>query len=120
MAGFLAMAAEDIRELQPWTYQRYRALSGRLGLGLLLGLVVDLVLLRPQRREAIEGTHDLVDRVGDARVERRRLKLGMSKRTRVILSTSLRKSKDRCAGFAVSDFLTSVAKTATRHRLAHR
>jgi DDE superfamily endonuclease len=48
------------------------------------------------------GAHDLADRVGgDARVERRRLKLGMSKRTRVIPSTSLRKSKDRCAGFKV-------------------
>src|SRR6266850_8515860 len=87
-----AMAAEDIRNLQLWTSQERRALGGRLGLGLLFGLVLDLVLdraldlaldlalLGPQRREAIERAHDLADRVGgDARVERRGLKLGMSK-----------------------------------------
>jgi hypothetical protein len=81
------MAAEDIRNLQPWTCQQRRALGGWLSLAFLLGLV----LLGPQRREAIEWTHDLTDRVrGDAGVERRRFQLGMSKRTRVILSTSLR------------------------------
>src|SRR5262252_1686236 len=40
-----SMAAEDIRNLQLWTCQQRRALGGRLGLGLLLGLVLDLVLL---------------------------------------------------------------------------
>jgi hypothetical protein len=91
LAPCLAMAAEDIRNLQPWTCQKRRALGGRLGLGLLLGLVLDLVLLGPQRSEAVERAHDLTDSVGgDAGVQRRRLQLRMSKRTRVILSTSLR------------------------------
>ena len=87
LAPCLAMAAEDIRNLQPWMCQQCRALGGRLG----LGLVLDLVLLGPQRREAIKRAHDLTDRVGgDAGVERCRLQLRMSERTRVILSTSLR------------------------------
>src|SRR5262244_2836874 len=74
-----SMAAEDIRNLQPWTCQQRRASGWRLGLGLLLDLVVDLVRLGPQWRVAIEQAHDLADRVGgDARVERRRLKLGMT------------------------------------------
>jgi hypothetical protein len=90
-----SMAAEDIRNLQPWTLQQRRASGWRLDLGLvvrlLLGRVFGLTLLGPQRREAIERAHDLADRVGgDARVERCRLQLGMSERTRVILSTSLR------------------------------
>ena len=89
-----SMAAEDIRNLQLWTCQERRALGGQLRLGLLFGLVLDLVLdlaLRgPQRREAIERAHDLADRVGgDARVERCGLKLGMSKRSRVIMRTFL-------------------------------
>ena len=42
-----SMAAEDIRNLQPWTLQQRRASGWRLDLGLLLGLVVDLVLLWP-------------------------------------------------------------------------
>ena len=76
-----SMAAEDIRNLQPWTCQQRRALGGRLGLGFLLGLVLDLVLLGPQRREAIKRAHDLADRVGgDARVERCRFQLRMSKK----------------------------------------
>ena len=86
-----SMAAENIRNLQPWTLQQHRALCGWLGLALLLGLVLDLILLEPQRREAIERAHDFANRVGgDAGVERCRFQLGMSKRTRVILSTSLR------------------------------
>ena len=69
-----SMAAEDIRNLQPWTLQQRPALGGRLDLGLLLGLVLDLVLLGPQWLEAVEWAHDLADRVGgDARVERCRL-----------------------------------------------
>ena len=90
-----AMAAEDIRNLQPWTRQQRRASGWRLDLGLvvslLLGRVFGVVRLGPQRREAVERAHDFADRVGgDARVERCRLQLRMSKRTRVILSTSLR------------------------------
>ena len=81
-----AMAAEDIRNLQLWMSQKRRALGGRLGLGLLFGLVLDLVLLGPQRRETIERAHDLADRVGgDARIERRRLEFGVPQRTRVIM-----------------------------------
>jgi hypothetical protein len=49
------MAAEDIRNLQPWTCQQRRALGGQLSLGFLLGLVLDPVLLGPQRREALES-----------------------------------------------------------------
>jgi Tfp pilus assembly protein PilN len=62
------MAAEDIRNLQPWTLQQRRASGRRLGpslfVRLLLGLVLDLVLLGLQRREAIKRAHDLADRVG--------------------------------------------------------
>src|SRR5215831_3239071 len=76
-----SMAAEDIRNLQPWTCQQRRALGGRLGLGLLLDLVLDLVLLGPQWREAVERAHDLADRFGgNARVERCRFQLRMSQK----------------------------------------
>src|SRR5215469_989362 len=48
-----SMAAEDIRNLQPWTLQQRRASGRRLGLSLfvrlLLGLVLDLGLLGLQR-----------------------------------------------------------------------
>src|SRR5262250_1519988 len=78
-----SMASEDIRNLQPWTRQQRRASGWRLGLGLvvslLLGRVFGVVLLEPQRREAIERAHDLADRVGsDARIERRRLEFGVT------------------------------------------
>jgi hypothetical protein len=69
-----SMAAEDIRNLKPWTRQQCRALGGRLDrdvvVRLLPGRAFDLVLLVPQRREAIERAHDLADRFGgDVRVE---------------------------------------------------
>src|SRR5713226_455973 len=54
-----SMAAEDIRNLQPWTRQQRRALGGRLRLGLLFDLLLGLVLVGPQRREAIERAHEL-------------------------------------------------------------
>src|SRR5262249_33237712 len=78
-----SMAAEDIRNLQLSTCQQRRASGWRLGLGLVVSLllarVFGLVHLGPQRRQAVERAHDLADRVGgDARVERRRLKLGMT------------------------------------------
>src|SRR5712671_1200543 len=89
-----SMAAEDIRNLQLWTCQERRALGGQLDLGLvfslLLGRVFGLVLLGPQRREAIERAHDLADRVGgDPRVERRGVELGVTQRSRVIMRTFL-------------------------------
>src|SRR5260370_17646345 len=71
-----SMGAEDIRDLQVWTCQERRALSGRRGVGLLFALLLGLVLLGPQRREAVERAHDLADRIGgNARVERRSLEL---------------------------------------------
>ena len=67
-----AVAAEDIRDLQRWTRHASRALSGRPAFG--------LILLRQQRREAVERTHDLTDGVGgDAGVERRGVELGVPK-----------------------------------------
>src|SRR5215831_20364673 len=57
-----AMAVEDIRNLQLWTRQRRRASGWRLDLGLFVslllgrvfGVVLDLVRLGLQRREAVE------------------------------------------------------------------
>ena len=94
LAPRLAMAAEDIRNLQLWTCQERRALGGRLSLGLVvslpLGLVFGLVLVGPQRREAVERAHDLADRVGgDARIERCGLKLGVTQRPCFIMRTFL-------------------------------
>src|SRR5438477_3674749 len=64
-----SMAAEDIRNLQPWTRHPRRASGGRLTL--------EFILLGHQRREAIERAHDLAYRVGgDARIERRGVELG--------------------------------------------
>src|SRR5467141_944894 len=58
LAPRLAMAAEDIRNLQLWTCQLCRASGWRLSLGLvfslLLGRVFGLILVGPQRRETIE------------------------------------------------------------------
>jgi len=94
LAPRLALAAEDIRNLQLWTCQERRALGGQPGLGLvfslLLGRVFGLVLLGQQRCEAIERAHDLADRVGgDARIERRGLELVVTQRPRVIMCTFL-------------------------------
>src|SRR6266478_1133748 len=54
LAPRLAMAAEDIRNLQLWTCQLCRASGWRLSLGLvfslLLGRVFGLILVGPQRR----------------------------------------------------------------------
>ena len=90
LAPRLAMAAEDIRNLQLWTCQECRALGGQLGLGLVLSLrlgrVFGLVRLGPQRREAVERAHDLADGVGgNARIERCGLEFGVTKRSRVIM-----------------------------------
>jgi len=38
-----AMAAQDIRNLQPWTCQQRRALGGHLGLGLVFSLLLGRV-----------------------------------------------------------------------------
>src|SRR5260370_28492007 len=45
-----AMAAEDIRNLQPWMSHAARASGGRPGLGLLFDRLLGLVLVGPQRR----------------------------------------------------------------------
>src|SRR6266849_8762449 len=98
LAPRLAMAAEDIRNLQLWTCQHRRATGWRLSLGLVpslllgrvFGIVLGLVLLGPQRGEVVERAHDLADGVGgDARVERCGVELGVPKRSRVIMSTFL-------------------------------
>ena len=69
-----SMAAENIRDLQPWTRHPRRASGGRLSLG--------FILLGRQRREAIQRAHDLTDRVGgDAGVERRGVELGMTEQS---------------------------------------
>src|SRR6266852_595888 len=98
LAPCRSMAAEDIRNLQLWTCQHRRASGWRLSLGLVpslllgrvFGIVLGLVRLGPQRREAVERAHDLADGVGgNARIERCGLEFGMTKRTRVIMSTFL-------------------------------
>ncbi len=74
LAPRLAMAAEDIRNLQLWSCHPRRALGGRL------------VFLDMQRREAIERAHDLADGIGgNSGIERRRLEFGVTKRSRVIM-----------------------------------
>jgi len=66
-----SVVAKDIRNLQNWTRHDRRGLCGRIVLG--------LILLGHQRREAIQRAHDRADGVGgNARIERRRFKLGMS------------------------------------------
>jgi hypothetical protein len=68
LSPYRSMAAENIRDLQLWTYHARRVLGGRLVFGR------RLVFL--ERREAIERAHDLADRVGgNARIERRRIQL---------------------------------------------
>jgi hypothetical protein len=66
-----SVVAKDIRNLQNWTRHDRRGLCGRIVLG--------LILLGHQWREAIQRAHDRADGVGgNARIERRRFKLGMS------------------------------------------
>jgi hypothetical protein len=61
-----SVAAENIRDLQPWTRHARRALGGRLAL-------LELA------RDVIEGAHDLADRLGgDASIERRGIELGLT------------------------------------------
>ena len=68
------VVAEDIRDLQN---------GPRHGSGLAGGLA----LSRLQRGQAVERAHDVavIDAGGDARVERRRIELGVSQRSRVIM-----------------------------------
>ena len=73
-----SMIAEDIRDLQRRARHPRRALGGWR----VLGLVFGLVLLGDQRSEAIQGAHDLADRVGgDLEIERGGLELGMTERS---------------------------------------
>ena len=73
-----AMVAEDVRDLQ----NRARHVRGALGGRFVLGRGFGLVLLGPQRSEAIERAHDLADGIScDLGIERRGLELGMSKRS---------------------------------------
>ena len=67
------VVAEDVRNLQNWTGHQRRASGGRL---VLVGFQI----------ETFQRAHDCPDGVGgDARIERRRLQLGMAERTRVIM-----------------------------------
>ena len=82
----LAMAAEDVRDLQGETSHKKRASDGRFGLGGVSRLDLGQVQTEPLQR-----TRHLADRVdGDARVERGRFQLGVSERTRVMMLLSLR------------------------------
>ena len=64
-----AVVAEDVRDLQNWTGHRRGASGGRL---VRLGL----------QTETLQRAHDRADGVsGDARIERRRLQLGMAERS---------------------------------------
>ena len=69
-----SVAAEDIRDLESGTDHASRALGRRLG------------PLGGQRRKAIQRAHDRADHVGGhLRVERGRIKLGVSEQSRVIM-----------------------------------
>src|SRR5712671_7605237 len=64
------------------------------------------VLLEGQRRKAIQRAHDRADHVGgDMRVERGRIELGMSERTRVIMHLvrgAKRRAADRFGDMQIS------------------
>ena len=83
------MAAEDIRNLQVRTCHERRASGGRLGLVLLFDLLLGLVLLGPQRREAVERAHDRRGSCWWRRACRAPscLELGVAQRTRAIMLT---------------------------------
>jgi hypothetical protein len=82
----LAMAAEDIRDLQGETSHEKRASGGRFRLGGALRRDLGQVQIEPLQRAG-----DVADRVdGDARIKRGRFQLGVSERTRVMMLLSLR------------------------------
>jgi hypothetical protein len=77
----LAMAAEDIRDLQGETSHEKRASGGRFRLGGALRRDLGQVQIEPLQRAG-----DVTDRVdGDAGIERRRLQFGVAERTRVMM-----------------------------------
>ena len=81
----LAMAAEDIRDLQGETSHEKRASGGRFRLGGASRRDLGQVQTEPLQR-----TRHVADRVdGDARIERGRFELGVSERSRVIMRISL-------------------------------
>ena len=82
----LAMAAEDIRDLQGETSHEKRASGGRFRLGGASRRDLGQVQTEPLQRAG-----DVTDRVdGDAGIERRRLQFGVAERSRVIMLLSLR------------------------------
>ena len=77
----LAMAAEDIRDLQGETSHEKRASGGRFRLGRASRRDLGQVQIEPLQRAG-----DVTDRVdGDAGIERRRLQFGVAERSRVIV-----------------------------------
>ena len=81
----LAMAAEDIRDLQGETSHEKRASGGRFRLGGAPRRDLGQVQTEPLQRAG-----HVTDRVdGDAGIERRRLQFGVAERSRVIMRISL-------------------------------
>ena len=81
----LAMAAEDVRDLQGETSHEKRASGGRFRLGGASRWDLGQVQTEPLQR-----TRHVAERVdGNARIKRGRFELGVSERSRVIVRISL-------------------------------
>ena len=81
----LAMAAEDVRDLQGETSHEKWASGGQFRLG-----GASRRNLGQVQTEPLQRTRHVADRVdGDARIKRGRFELGVSERSRVIMRISL-------------------------------